>query len=31
MIYIPSFIKTGTAIQDLTRGTHEHTDSMEIP
>jgi hypothetical protein len=26
MIYIPSFIKTGSAIQRLTRGTHKHTD-----
>jgi hypothetical protein len=29
MIYIPSFIKTGSGIQDLIRGIHRHTDSME--
>jgi hypothetical protein len=27
---IPSFIKTGSAIQRLIRGTHRHTDSMVI-
>jgi hypothetical protein len=30
MMYIPSFIKTGTAIQKLVGGIHGHTDSMEI-
>jgi hypothetical protein len=30
MIYIPSFIKTGLAIQKLTRGIHRHTDSNVI-
>jgi hypothetical protein len=30
MIYIPSFIKTGSAIQKLMGGIHRHTDSMVI-
>jgi hypothetical protein len=30
MIYIPNFIDTGAATQKLTRGTHRHTDSMEV-
>jgi hypothetical protein len=31
MIYIPSFIKTGSAIQKLmVGGIQRHTDSMEI-
>jgi hypothetical protein len=30
MIYIPSFIKIGSAIQKLIGGIHRHTDSMEI-
>jgi hypothetical protein len=32
MIYIPSFIKTGSGIQKLIRGVHRHryTDRMEI-
>jgi hypothetical protein len=30
MIYIPSFIKTGSGIQKLIGGIHRHTDSMEI-
>jgi hypothetical protein len=29
MIYIPSFIKTGSGIQKLIGGIHRHTDSME--
>jgi hypothetical protein len=29
MIYIPSFIKFGSAIQKLIRGIHRHTDSMK--
>jgi hypothetical protein len=29
-IYIPSFIKIGSAIQKLIRGIHRRTDSMEI-
>jgi hypothetical protein len=31
MIYVPSFIKTGSGIQKLIgRGNYENTDSMEI-
>jgi hypothetical protein len=30
MIYIPSFIKVGSAIQKLAGRTHTHTDSMMI-
>jgi hypothetical protein len=30
MIYVPSFIKIGSAIQKLIRGIHRHTDRMEI-
>jgi hypothetical protein len=30
MIYIPSFIKTGSGIQKLLGGIHIHTDSMVI-
>jgi hypothetical protein len=31
MIYIPSFIKTGSGVQKLIRGdTQTHTDSMKI-
>jgi hypothetical protein len=33
MIYIPSFIKSGSGIQKLIRGysqTHSHTDSMDV-
>jgi hypothetical protein len=30
MIYIPSFIKTGSAIQKLIRGIYRHTESMVI-
>jgi hypothetical protein len=30
MIYIPSLIKIGSAIQKLIGGIHRHTDSMEI-
>jgi hypothetical protein len=30
VIYIPSFIKTGSGIQKLIGGIHRHTDSMEI-
>jgi hypothetical protein len=31
LIYIPSFIKTGSSIQKLTGGyTYRHTDSKEI-
>jgi hypothetical protein len=30
MMYIPNFIKTGSAIQKLIRGIHRHTDSMVI-
>jgi hypothetical protein len=30
MIYIPSFIKIGSAIQKFTGGIHSHTDSIEI-
>jgi hypothetical protein len=30
MIYIPSFIKIGSGIQNLIGGTHRHTDSMVI-
>jgi hypothetical protein len=32
MIYIPSFMKSGSGIQMLTgRGIHRQTDSMVIP
>jgi hypothetical protein len=30
MIYASSFIKISSVIQKLIRGTHRHTDSMEI-
>jgi hypothetical protein len=30
MIYIPSSIKTTSGIQNLIRGIHRHTDSLEI-
>jgi hypothetical protein len=30
MIYIPSFMKTGSGTQKLIGGIHRHTDSMEI-
>jgi hypothetical protein len=30
MIYIPSFIKIGSAIQRLIGGINRHTDSMQI-
>jgi hypothetical protein len=30
MIYIPSFIKTGSAIQTLIREIHSYTDITEI-
>jgi hypothetical protein len=30
MIYIPSFIKIGWAIQNLVVGIHRHIDNMEI-
>jgi hypothetical protein len=30
MIYIPSFIKIGSAIENLIRGVRRQTDSMEI-
>jgi hypothetical protein len=30
MTYIPTFIKTGSNIQKLIRGTQRHTDSMMI-
>jgi hypothetical protein len=30
MIYVPSFIKIGSAIQKFIRGIHRHTDSMLI-
>jgi hypothetical protein len=30
MIYIPSFMKTGSSIQKLIRGIHRHTDSIVI-
>jgi hypothetical protein len=30
MIYIPSFIKTGSVIQKLIGGIYRHTDRMEI-
>jgi hypothetical protein len=30
IIYIPSFIKTGSGIQKLVGGIHRHTDKMEI-
>jgi hypothetical protein len=30
MIYIPSFIKIGSGIQNLIGGIHRHTDSMVI-
>jgi heme/copper-type cytochrome/quinol oxidase subunit 1 len=30
MIYIPSFIKISSAIQELMGGIHRHTDSMMI-
>jgi hypothetical protein len=30
MIYIPSFVQTGSGIQKFIRGIHRHTDSMEI-
>jgi Uri superfamily endonuclease len=29
MIYIPSFIKIGSGIQNFIRRMHRHTDSME--
>jgi hypothetical protein len=28
MIYIPSFIKTGSGVQKITGGIHRHTDNM---
>jgi hypothetical protein len=32
IMYIPSFIKIGSAIQKLmAEGIHRHADSMEIP
>jgi hypothetical protein len=30
MIFIPSFTKTGSAVQKLIGRIHRHTDSMEI-
>jgi hypothetical protein len=30
MIYIPSFIKTGSGISKLIGAIHRHTDRMEI-
>jgi hypothetical protein len=30
IIYIPDFIKIGSAIQKLIRGIHVHTDSIVI-
>jgi hypothetical protein len=30
MIYIPSFMKSGSGIQKLTGGIHRHTESLEI-
>jgi hypothetical protein len=30
MIYIPSFIKTGSGIQKSIKGIHRHKNSMEI-
>jgi hypothetical protein len=30
MIYIPSFMKTGSVIQKVTRRMHRNTDSMMI-
>jgi hypothetical protein len=30
MIYIPSFVKIGSAIQKLTGGIHRHTDRKDI-
>jgi hypothetical protein len=30
MIYIPSFMKIGSAIGKLIEGIHRHTDSIEI-
>jgi hypothetical protein len=30
MIYLPSFIKTGSGIQKLIGGKYSHTDSIEI-
>jgi hypothetical protein len=30
MIYMPSFIKTGSGIEIFTTGIHRHTDSLEI-
>jgi hypothetical protein len=30
MIYIPSSIKIGSAVQKLTEGIHRHTDSLVI-
>jgi hypothetical protein len=30
MIYIPSFVQTGSGIQKLTGGNHRHTDCMEV-
>jgi hypothetical protein len=30
MIYIPSFIKIGSGIQELIGGKHRHTDSRVI-
>jgi hypothetical protein len=30
MIYVPGFIKTGSAIQKLIGGVHIHTNSTEI-
>jgi hypothetical protein len=31
MIYITSFIKTGSGIQRLISGTHRNTDSTKVP
>jgi hypothetical protein len=28
VIYIPTFVKTGSGVQNLIRGIHRHTDSM---
>jgi hypothetical protein len=30
LIYIPSFMKTGSGIRKLIEGIHRHTDSMQI-
>jgi hypothetical protein len=30
MIYMPSFINTGSGIRKLVKGIHRHTHSMEI-